>query len=367
MDTPNTGIPFVPETTEDPAAGLNLALLVIDALLQSAVIDMDLTAPPGSPSDGDLHIVGGSATGAWDGQDNNLARYVAEGDFWQFYTAGTQVHLVLNKDDGGLYKFVSGSWVLAAGLSDAPSDGTGYVRKDGSWVAESTGGGGASIGVQCLSDTASTTDSDPGAGNLRWDNATQADATELFVSDDTVDSASLTGVWATLVAGGLAYLQHATDQDTWQIWEITGVTDDTGYAKLAVTLLAKGDDFGDDAPILLTLQQGAPAAGLSTGVPMLVEPTATRDMDPGDAGYYHRFTYAGAKTATFDDGDGFAAEQEFHVTNRAASGNLTLTAAGTMTLNPPKGGTLVLEPGDTVTVKMVDTDEADVFGSTVAA
>ena len=114
MATPNTGIPYVPEGTQDPAAGLNLALNVIDALLQTAVIDMDQTAPPGSSSDGDLHIVAASATGAWVGQDYNLARYVAEGDFWQFYTAGAQVRIVFNDDDGGLYVWHSGAWALLA-------------------------------------------------------------------------------------------------------------------------------------------------------------------------------------------------------------------------------------------------------------
>ena len=116
MDTPNTGIPYVPEGTQDPAAGLNLALNTIDALLQTTVIDMDLTAPPGSPNDGDLHIVAASATGAWDGQDNNLARYVAEGDFWQFFEAGTQVRIVFNADDGGLYVWHDGEWKLLAQL-----------------------------------------------------------------------------------------------------------------------------------------------------------------------------------------------------------------------------------------------------------
>lgn len=116
MSTPNTGIPYVPEGTQDPAAGLNLSLNVIDALLQTAVIDMDRTAPPGSPNDGDMHIVATGATGAWSGQDDNLARYVAEGGFWQFYTAGTQVRIVFNEDDGGLYVWHSGAWQLLAQL-----------------------------------------------------------------------------------------------------------------------------------------------------------------------------------------------------------------------------------------------------------
>lgn len=140
MTTPNKHIPYVPEGTLDPAAGTNDALNFIDALLQTAVISMDLTAPPGSPANGDLYIVagaGGTATGAWATHELDLARYVTEGAYWQFFEAGTEVSYVLNRDDGQIYKHVDGSpdgWVLAAGLSDAPSDGFSYVRKDGAWV-----------------------------------------------------------------------------------------------------------------------------------------------------------------------------------------------------------------------------------------
>jgi hypothetical protein len=115
MSTPNNGIPYVPEDTQDPAAGLNLALDVIDALLQAAVINMSSTSPPGSPTDGDRYIVGNGATGAWTGKDGWLARYVAEGDFWQFFEPGVQVHQVLNQDDSALYGWNGASWIAIAG------------------------------------------------------------------------------------------------------------------------------------------------------------------------------------------------------------------------------------------------------------
>lgn len=127
MNTPNRGIPYVPEGTLDPAAGLNLSLNVVDALLQCAVLTMDQTAPPGSPADGDLHLVaalGGTATGAWATKENYLARYVADGAFWQFYTPGVHVFLVLNRDDGGLYAYQDdspGTWQTAfPGAAGAP-------------------------------------------------------------------------------------------------------------------------------------------------------------------------------------------------------------------------------------------------------
>lgn len=146
-------------------------------------------------------------------------------------------------------------------VSTPPTDGQALVwdSGDSKWKPGTvSGGGGASIGVQYLAETGSAADSDPGAGQLRWNNGTQGSATVLFLDDASADGASLTGWWPTLMGGGFAYLQHATDQDVWQIWEITGLTDATGYVKLAVVLQAKGDDFVDSDPMLVTLEQGLP-------------------------------------------------------------------------------------------------------------
>lgn len=102
-----------------------------------------------------------------------------------------------------------------------------------------------------------------------------------------------------------------------------------------------------------------------TSVPIVPLSSSDNDYtaDPADAGKLYRFTGAGAKTLTIDTD--WAADQIFHVANRAASGNLTLIeGSSTVTLNPPKGGTLILEPGDTVSVHFVSSLEADVFGST---
>lgn len=111
---------------------------------------------------------------------------------------------------------------------------------------------------------------------------------------------------------------------------------------------------------------GAGGSSGSSAAPLITESGSSRDIVPADAGSYFRFTGTGAKVANFDRGDGFTSEEEYHIANRAASGNLTLTVVGSpsITLNPPKGGTLVLEPGDTVTVKFITSMVADVFGST---
>jgi hypothetical protein len=117
LTTPNTGIPYVPEGTLDPAAGLNLSLNVIDALLQTKVLDLGLNTPPVSPADGDMYIVG-AGTGAWSDEDDNLARYVADGDFWQFYEAGVNVHIVAYAGAIYIYQGSSGWIQVSGGVTD---------------------------------------------------------------------------------------------------------------------------------------------------------------------------------------------------------------------------------------------------------
>ncbi len=51
----------------------NEALRILDGLVQLSVLDRDLTAPPGSPTDGDRYIVASGATGDWAGWDLNVA------------------------------------------------------------------------------------------------------------------------------------------------------------------------------------------------------------------------------------------------------------------------------------------------------
>ncbi len=116
-NTPSNAIPFVPENTIDPAAGLNLALDVIDALLNSRVENMTTNTPPGSPADGVMYIVGASPTGAWVGHSKAIARYVADGSFWEFFAAGVQAWLVINKADGKLYIWTvaTSTWTVASG------------------------------------------------------------------------------------------------------------------------------------------------------------------------------------------------------------------------------------------------------------
>lgn len=158
-DTVNNGIPFVPENTTDPAAGLNLSLLTIDMLLHLAVESIGDTTPPATVLDGARYIVGVSATGAWAGHDNKLAMWIDNPGFWWFRDA----HFAYNKADDTIYIY-STSWSAyattpgsAGEVNTASNLGSGsglYKQKIGVDLQFKT----LSAGTNCSLDT--TTDDD---------------------------------------------------------------------------------------------------------------------------------------------------------------------------------------------------------------
>ena len=60
----------------------NEALARIDAALHASVVDGPMADPPPVPTIGQSWIVGSAATGAWAGQDRNLAAWTGGG--WRF-------------------------------------------------------------------------------------------------------------------------------------------------------------------------------------------------------------------------------------------------------------------------------------------
>jgi len=85
----------------------NEAIRALDAIVQLAVLDRDLTAPPASPGDGERYIVAGSASGAWAGNDNQIAAY--QDNAWIFY-APLEGWLAWVADEDQLYAFSGTVW-----------------------------------------------------------------------------------------------------------------------------------------------------------------------------------------------------------------------------------------------------------------
>lgn len=84
MTTPNFTIPEIQGNQAQKHVTANEAFNVIDYAMDKTVEDTTLTAPPGSPSEGDKYIVAATATGDWASQEGKIACY--SDATWIFFT-----------------------------------------------------------------------------------------------------------------------------------------------------------------------------------------------------------------------------------------------------------------------------------------
>ena len=106
-NTENLNLPVVAASQAQKHVTVNESLYNLDAIVQLSVKDKDLTAPPGSPTVGDRYIVGSSATGAWAGEDDNIAAY--QNGAWEFYTP-KDGWVAFVKDESLDYQYDGSSW-----------------------------------------------------------------------------------------------------------------------------------------------------------------------------------------------------------------------------------------------------------------
>lgn len=82
--SPRLDLPFIQPAQAQKHVTHNEALRVLDVLVQLTVTAFGATTPPSLPLEGEVHALGAGASGAWAGQDGNLAVYVDGA--WQFHT-----------------------------------------------------------------------------------------------------------------------------------------------------------------------------------------------------------------------------------------------------------------------------------------
>jgi hypothetical protein len=181
---------------------------------------------------------------------------------------------VILNDTAGVYAGSAGAHVDAP---DAPV-GSIYMQTNGTrstrfedtgsgvetdWVVEDphATGGGASVQLSWRFST-STVEADPGSKRLRYDNATPASVTKLFIDDTTNGNFDASTILNLLVAGDQIYIQEAGVAASFLLCTVVTVTDNTGWFTIDVTIDSSGTLPGNnkDLGVFLFRQGGGGAS-----------------------------------------------------------------------------------------------------------
>lgn len=194
-----------------------------------------------------------------------------------------------NSTDGQGGAVDAAGWFATAALNNAivkitearsstagPTGGTGATGP--------AGADGTDPGV-LLTWSTGTTDSDPGAGYFKANNASLASATQIFVSKTGRGGSSLAAFLATLadstntVKGTLTLTDPASEAQA--VFAVTGITDATGYVKVAVASPSGATAFTAGAALSLQFaragDRGAYAAPRVTSAASSATPTPNCD------------------------------------------------------------------------------------------
>jgi hypothetical protein len=122
-DTPNLKLPYILAAQAQKHVTHNEAIRILDALVQLAVVDRDLTTPPGSPAEGARYIIATGASGAWAGHDLGIAAW--QDGVWSIHESKPG-WLAWIEDEEALVVFDGSDWISASeigSLQDLPMVG----------------------------------------------------------------------------------------------------------------------------------------------------------------------------------------------------------------------------------------------------
>lgn len=157
-----------------------------------------------------------------------------------------------------------------------------------------------------------TTAADPGQGFIRWNNATPASVTAIYVDNlDLGGSRNLDNDIGSLRRGDVVHIVAQQNNTRYGFFSVESVTDNTGWWTISVTPIGTGTLPTNNEPIHLEFHR----SGYQTLQDYAIE-------DPGE------YTPTGTtQTLTYSDGPAFQVDLE------SVTGNITITLSG----GPPTG------------------------------
>ncbi|WP_288587646.1 DUF2793 domain-containing protein [uncultured Methylobacterium sp.] len=153
--TANLSLPLMAAAQAQKHVTHNEALVGLDTLVQLAVLDKDLTAPPANPAEGDRYLIAGaSPTGAWAGWGGRVVRY--QDGAWRSFPPRPG-WLAFVADEADLYTYTGGAWasfrstltvlqnLTRLGIGTTADAGNPFAAKlnKALWTALTTGEGGS--------------------------------------------------------------------------------------------------------------------------------------------------------------------------------------------------------------------------------
>lgn len=113
-------------------------------------------------------------------------------------------------------------------------------------------------------DDVDTSDSDPGAGKFKINNADFASATEIYIDDTDADSIDRSSFLNMNRSGTGLILREKTDASEWAAYAIQRVEDKSGYIKLYVEYIDGSESFADTNNIVFTFEPAKSFGDLDT-------------------------------------------------------------------------------------------------------
>ena len=154
----------------------------------------------------------------------------------------------------------------AAG-SNGSSGSSGVSGANGSTGSSGTSGAaGTSNSLFNYQAKTNSQSGNPGSGHIIWDNATQASATSLNVSELEQGSINIDLFLSNLAIGSVITIQDQASHVNFQTWTITSKTDNSTYWTYGVTLNTSTHSFSNNDPILLIVVSTPSGSSGSSGV-----------------------------------------------------------------------------------------------------